>query len=366
MNPVQQRLDQVTLGDPIVYGQMALFPLIDSQQSHAGYTVMDDALRDGCAEVTEVSDSGSVPELSFKNGCDQRVFLMEGEELVGAKQNRTLNISILVPAGEEIKIPVTCVESGRWAYDSPAFRRSERAHFSKGRRSKMASVSMSMRVEERPHADQSEVWSRISEKASKMKSHSRTSAMSDIFEDNKDKVEEYVSAFTTVENQSGMLVMVGDDIIGLDLFDSSDTLQKLMPKLVRSYALDAIEIRTKKPYQPKQCDAEELLKKTAAANTTTHLGIGDGENIRIQSEEVVGGALIVDGQVIHLSVFRNDENMQSGANPHDRASRVRRASRRRSSRHYHSYSDDNPGGMEDYLDIPSFLRMGRRDQEEDQ
>jgi len=365
MNPVQQRIDQVTLGDPTVYGQMALFPLIDSQQSHADYAVMDDALRDGCAEVTEVSDSGSVPELSFKNGCDQRVFLMEGEELVGAKQNRTLNISILVPAGEEIKIPVTCVESGRWAYDSPVFRRSERAHFSKGRRSKMASVSMSMQVEDSPHADQGEVWSQISEKASKMKSHSRTSAMSDIFEDNKEKIEEYVLAFTPVENQSGMLVMVGDDIVGLDLFDHTETLNKLMPKLVRSYALDAIEIRTKKRYQPKQCDAKELLKKTAAANTTTHPGIGDGENIRIQNEEVVGGALVVDGHVVHLSVFRNDEKVQSGANPHNRESRVRRANRRRSSRHYHSYSDDNLSGTEDYLDIPSFLRMGRENQEDE-
>jgi len=47
MNPVQQRIDQLALGDPTVYGQMTLFPLIDSHQSHADYTVMDDVLRDG-------------------------------------------------------------------------------------------------------------------------------------------------------------------------------------------------------------------------------------------------------------------------------------------------------------------------------
>ena len=147
---------------------------------------------------------------------------MEGEELVGAKQNRTLNISILAPAEKEITIPVTCVESGRWAYDSPRFKTSNRAHFSRGRREKMASVSEFMNYSDRPEANQSEVWDEISEKAKRMKSHSRTGAMGDIFEDHGARVSDYVKAFTGVENQSGMLVMVGDDIVGLDLFDNKE------------------------------------------------------------------------------------------------------------------------------------------------
>jgi len=214
----------------------------------------------------------------------------------------------------------------------------------------MASVSMSMRVEERPHADQGEVWSQISEKASKMKSHSRTSAMSDIFEDNKVKVEEYVSAFTSVENQSGMLVMVGDDIIGLDLFDSVDTLKKLMPKLVRSFALDALEINRKEVYQPSKEEAEKLLKNISDATTTKHDGVGEGETFRLQSKDVVGGALTFGDRVIHLTVFRNDEG-QGVSRKQNRDSRVRRASQRRSSRRSHNRIAD-----EDYLDIPEFLR----------
>jgi len=217
----------------------------------------------------------------------------------------------------------------------------------------MASVSMSMRVEERPHADQGEVWSRISEKASKMKSHSRTSAMSDIFEDNKEKVEEYVAAFTPVENQAGMLVMVGDDIIGLDLFDSADTLKKLMPKLVRSFALDALEVNSEKAYHPNKEDAEKLLKNINDANTTLHDGVGEGESYRLQSKDVVGGALVFEDQVIHLTVFRNDAG-QGIRQKHHRDSRVRRASQRRSRQNSSAQIAD-----EDYLDIPEFLRRGR-------
>ena len=364
MSLIQQRIEAVTLGEPTIHGQMALFPLLDSSESGSEYIIMDDAITGGCAQVTEVDEGGSVPELAFKNGCEQRVFLMEGEELVGAKQNRTLNISIMVPAGKEIAIPVTCVESGRWSYDSPTFMRSERAHFAKGRRSKMGSVSRHMAYEGRPRADQGEVWDRISEKARMMRSQSPTSAMGDIFETHKESVEDYVKAFTVVENQAGMLVMVGNDIVGLDLFDSTGTLKKLMPKLVRSFALDAIEITTKKPYQPKGEDAEELLKKAASANTTTHKGAGDGENIRLQGEDVVGGALVVDEKVIHLSVFRNDE--QSESHRHDRGSRMRRASHRRTHRRSSGAEREGRPAEDDGYDVPSFLRTeAQRDQDDE-
>ena len=54
--------------------------------------------------------------------------------------------------------------------------------------------------------------------------------MGAIFEKNKDRISDYVKAFTAIENQAGMLVMVGDDIVGLDLFDNKETLKKLMTK----------------------------------------------------------------------------------------------------------------------------------------
>lgn len=93
----------------------------------------------------------------------------------------------------------------------------------------------------------------------------------------------------------------------IDLFDNKETLKKLMPKLVRSFALDAIELNTRKKYKPKIEDAGDFLKKSATANTSIHPGVGDGNNLRLQSEEVVGGALVWNFQVIHLSVFRNDD-----------------------------------------------------------
>jgi hypothetical protein len=61
---------------------------------------------------------------------------MEGEDVVGAKQNRTINLSILVPAQAEVIAPVTCVEAGRWHARSAQFASSSRTHFTEARAAK--------------------------------------------------------------------------------------------------------------------------------------------------------------------------------------------------------------------------------------
>jgi hypothetical protein len=108
--------------------------------------------------VTEVSTGGSVPELAFDNQADEGVLLLDGEELVGARQNRVLNITILVGGHQHVVIPVSCVEHGRWRYNSDEFASADRALFSKARSKKMRQVSASMRDSGTLRSDQGEVW----------------------------------------------------------------------------------------------------------------------------------------------------------------------------------------------------------------
>jgi hypothetical protein len=80
------------------------------------YATLDEALQQKALAVSEVSEAGRVPTLKVINGSARMVFLMAGEELVGGKQNRVLNASMMVAAGGEMTVPVTCVEAGRWRY----------------------------------------------------------------------------------------------------------------------------------------------------------------------------------------------------------------------------------------------------------
>jgi hypothetical protein len=111
MNPSAETLAAVELGQRSSSGTSPSTPGCALRRD-PGYVLLDDALARKLARVTEVSESGSVPELLFYNDGDEDILLLDGEELVGAKQNRILNVSILVGGKQRVAVPVSCVEQG--------------------------------------------------------------------------------------------------------------------------------------------------------------------------------------------------------------------------------------------------------------
>lgn len=113
MSAIAKRLSEVVVGKPTAYKNLTLYPLLADGPQAPEYRLLEAALGDQSARVTEVSDAGHVPELKFINEGARPVLLLDGEELVGAKQNRILNLRVLAPAKCTIIIPVSCVEAGR-------------------------------------------------------------------------------------------------------------------------------------------------------------------------------------------------------------------------------------------------------------
>src|SRR5438270_9227918 len=124
---IAESLTALKLGEPQTYVDLTLFPLIGDPEAAPGYVLLDEALERHLVHVTEVSAGGRVPELAFENSSDETVLLVDGDELVGAKQNRVVNLSILVAAGKTLVIPVSCVEQGPWVYRSGGFPAGPRA-----------------------------------------------------------------------------------------------------------------------------------------------------------------------------------------------------------------------------------------------
>src|SRR3990172_1167308 len=112
---------EVRVGEPVRHQTLSVFPLFDGSQVPVEYLLSDEGIGSGSVTVEEVSEAGSVPDLLVENKGDVRVLFIEGEELVGAKQNRILSTSVLVAAKTKTKIPVSCVEQGRWGYKSKFF-----------------------------------------------------------------------------------------------------------------------------------------------------------------------------------------------------------------------------------------------------
>lgn len=303
MTTISETLRGLSLGHPTTFLNLTLFPLHGSTGYARDYVTLREAVRDQTATVREISEGGSVPELLLENSGKKPVLILDGEELIGAKQNRTANVTILAPAGKTVHIPVTCVEAGRWAYRSRDFAPSDQMHFSAGRRRKMASVYQSMSMTGRKAANQSEVWGDISQKAARMGSHSPTSAMADVFEAQRHRVDDYVGAFTAESGQVGAVFAIGENIEGLELFDCNETLADMLPKLIRSYAIDAIETVESHRRNPSAISADAFISRLVNAEVETFPAVGEGTEVRLTAPGVIAGGLVTDKRVVHLAAF---------------------------------------------------------------
>src|SRR5262249_44016696 len=162
---------------------------------------------------------GSVPELKVLNGLAQPVLLLDGEELIGAKQNRVLNLTIMIPANTEMTIPVSCVEAGRWQQRSAVFQAADRTQFARGRAKKLTQVTHSLRMTGCRASNQSDIWDEIAAKSSRMAVASPTAAMGEIYERNQTRLNDFVRAMPRTDNQVGAVFSICGKIVGIDAFD---------------------------------------------------------------------------------------------------------------------------------------------------
>ncbi len=216
-------LSGIQLGLEQSHDGLVMVQLMGAGLAEPDYLLIDHAFEQRTARVTEVSEAGSVPTLRFVNDADQPVLLLDGEELVGAKQNRILNLSALAPARAQLEIPVSCAEAGRWHQDSPEFHSARRTHYTEGRARKAAQFSQSMHRGGSRHSDQSAVWDDISEKSARFQVRSGTGAAAAMYESRREPLAHFEEAFRAVPGQLGVAFLLNGMVISQDLFDCEQT-----------------------------------------------------------------------------------------------------------------------------------------------
>jgi len=304
MQTIRKTLGDVRLGEPRTVDGLTVFPLFGPEVEQRDYVTLEEALESKAAHVTEVSEGGSVPELRFVNDGEKPVLLVDGAALMGAKQDRVINITIVAPGKGVTVIPVSCCESGRWHRQSAAFRVSPHAMYARARASKMRQVSHDILEHKMRRSDQGAVWADIDAKMSRMAARSPSSAMLEMYEQHSRRLENYAGSFPVEEGQTGVLLGLDGKVFGLDLFDSGETLATYLPKILRSYAMDAIEAPPEERRETAPDEAARFLDEIAATPPTRHDAVGLGADLRLESASLTGGALELDGRVVHLAAFR--------------------------------------------------------------
>ena len=301
MKVLEQFISNLQIGEGSAFERLIIKPVFVSTDFALPFLTLEEALQQNVLSITEKDEGGSVPELLVRNKGALDVIVLEGEELRGAKQNRVLNTTIIIPAHSEMVIPVSCVEQGRWGYRSRNFSSGGNVLYPSLRSLSHGSVTSSLRQRSSYDSDQSGIWANIRSKSARMDVDSHTSAMSDILDSSltPDADGLLQQEFQYQDRQIGFLAYIGGGFAGGDVFGSTDLCAKQLKKLLRGYYLDALDDGVRFP----ALSAEEILAQVSTARHEQFDAIGKGAEMRFETPKIQGAWKLVGENVSHLSVF---------------------------------------------------------------
>jgi hypothetical protein len=279
--------------EPIRHGTLTVFPVVASKSYATGeFLTLDEGLRSGEVVVTEYGnvrglvrrsltpalrrENAEVNQLVLINNSKRPLLLLAGEIVTGGKQDRVIGKDRIVPAeSDPVGLSVFCVEPGRWVATSEHFGTSGATYggASSGKAPVPSSLMAqpSVRAKAMGDKDQSQVWAEVRKQQQAMVTVESaaaaptastgaiqsTSSYAAVMEnkDVKQKVDEiaapiehnYESLIKQLRDRRavGVVVAVNGRIIWADVFASTELLEKYWPKLVRSYASEAVVTRAK-------------------------------------------------------------------------------------------------------------------------
>jgi hypothetical protein len=312
---------QITVAEPTVVGPLAVFPLIADRAPSVRYVSFADAMQRGAA-VKELAGAASVNDLVVHNPLEVQVLLYEGEEVLGAQQNRTFDVSVLVAEASVLQVPVSCVEAGRWegGRHDESFAPAPQTANPRLRRMKNKQARASLAAGLEARAVQSEVWREVAETADRHRVNSRTAAMHDVYEQRRNQLTTVAGAVEMHCSQVGMLAAIGGRFVVLDHVSEVEAFASLHGPLVQGYALDALDAPDAAP--PSIDDAREFLGLLLAAPCTSGPAVGLGEGLRFAFGGLAGAGVVCEGELVTLTAFADDPSP-------DGAGSVRPPSRRR-------------------------------------
>lgn len=264
------------------------------------------ALAKNLVEVREVSITGSVNNLELVNLSDKYIFFLDGDILVGAKQNRVLNTSVFVAPQSKINLPVSCVEQGRWRSISEKFRPSDYISPDTLRGKKLKSVTQNLKRGRGHFADQGQVWDDVDFYAFKMSARSETHDFAEIMDKNRETLDSFINKFPLDRAANGLAIFTDNSPLSIDIFNRTDIYQEYFPKRLRSAATEVYNLKEK---ENKITEAEAKFKtlnmfdQLETMNSSIHDGVGIGIEKRWDSDKIVAMELKYLEHLIHFTML---------------------------------------------------------------
>lgn len=297
-------LDQVQIGEPICYHQLAIYPILlqNGVRLEGRWLTLDAAIRKGVLVVRE-KDGGSVPVVIVENQSrDEYVFIMSGEILSGGKQTRTVRQDIIVAPGQRVDSQVFCIEQHRWHGES---------------KFAAAGAMAPLKVQMEGFGGmggQAKVWRRVAETNRALRADNPTQSlelalMAPHVRKELDKIRREVPPRMPAKTM-GMICMQGRRPVGADFFGDEEMTQALLPKLLEAYAVDCVLLGKKEPAAERivtDREAVEFFKRIVRAGSQRSQTPGSGAGIQTQALGLIGEGVSFKGTLVHYGVRIQEE-----------------------------------------------------------
>ena len=293
------------ISDPVKKNNITIFFLQSKTKLENNFLTLEESISKSLVDIKEINSKGTIRYLKVSNKSNQKLLILGSEQIIGnaLKQNRVVNNTTLVPEQTTILLSVSCCEKNRW---SPAVANSictsESLYFTKGR------INNSVDIFDNNKTDQSKIWDDIAEKLDEFNTKSFTGTLEDTYNKNKLYFDEITNYFKINENDVGVVAAIGNRLVNVEIFSSNKLLKMYFPKIIKSLIFESYK-KTSQNYLLGLKDVYKLFRLIEFSEKKLHKPHNDclGEEIRFNSDRVVGSCLNYKEKLLHFSGFLKDD-----------------------------------------------------------
>ena len=293
------------ISDPVKKNNITIFFLQSKTKLENNFLTLEESISKSLVDIKEINSKGTIRYLKVSNKSNQKLLILGSEQIIGnaLKQNRVVNNTTLVPEQTTIMLSVSCCEKNRW---SPAVANnictSESLYFTKGR------INNSVDIFDNNKTDQFKIWEDIAEKLDEFNSKSFTGTLEDTYNKNKLYFDEITKYFKINENDVGVVAAIGNRLVNVEIFSSNKLLKMYFPKIIKSLIFESYK-KTSQNYLLGLKDVYKLFRLIEFSEKKLHKPHNDclGEEIRFNSDRVVGSCLNYKEKLLHFSGFLKDD-----------------------------------------------------------
>ena len=293
------------ISDTVKKNNITIFFLQSKTKLENNFLTLEESISKSLVDIKEVNSKGTIRYLKVSNKSNQKLLILGSEQIIGnaLKQNRVVNNTTLVPEQTTILLSVSCCEKNRW---SPAVANnictSESLYFTKGR------INNSVDIFDNNKTDQFKIWDDIAEKLDEFNTKSFTGTLEDTYNKNKLYFDEITNYFKINENDVGVVAAIGNRLVNVEIFSSNKLLKIYFPKIIKSLVFESYK-KTSQNYLLGLKDVYKLFRLIEFSEKKLHKPHNDclGEEIRFNSDRVVGSCLNYKEKLLHFSGFLKDD-----------------------------------------------------------